>query len=645
MRYIGSKISLLNEIDSFIKENIKDKPKVFLDAFSGTGCVGHFFKKDYKVIANDQLYFCYILSKVTLRNDLPNFENLKKIGINDPLEYLNTNNITINESYFITKNYSPYNVSTRMYFSVENAKRIDFIRQTISSWLERALIHEHEYEYLLCCLIQAVPNISNISGTYGAYLKHWDKRALNKIFLKHLTLINNYRENTAFNSDILKLLSNIKTDICYIDPPYNGRQYTSNYHVLETIAKYDFPEIKGVTGIRNYHKKDSSEFCKKTTVSMVFEKLIQSINSRHIIMSYSSEGLLDKETITSILKKYGKADTFNFKEIPYRKYKSKIISTKENLCEYLFYIQKDIPLIDQNKPKKYQKPIIECKKNNYEYVASPMNYIGGKYKLLPQLLPLFPKDISNFYDLFSGGGNISANITAEKIFLNDINKYVIDIIDFFYSNDTNSILHQIYKIIEEYQLSKNNLEGYKSLRLDYNLSKDPIKLYTLVCYSFNYQFRFNNNHDYNNTFGKDKSCFSKVLEQKLIKFVTKLKEKEIVFSSTSFENIFIENIADNTFVYCDPPYLITTGSYNDGKRGFKGWGEVEELELYNFLDNLNNRNIKFGLSNVIHHKGVDHQLLIEWSKKYKTHILDHTYANSSYNTSRGKSIEVLITNY
>ena len=202
-----------------------------------------------------------------------------------------------------------------------------------------------------------------------------------------------------------------------------------------------------------------------------------------------------------------------------------------------------------------------------------------------------------------------------------------------------------YARINEYGLSKENEEAFKKFRNYYNKTKEPIDLYTLSCYSFNYQFRFNNNKEYNNPFGRNRSQFSDNMKSNLILFTEKLKSMNVEFLSEPFDKVDLSRLNSEDFVYCDPPYLITTGSYNDGNRGFKDWKEEEEIQLYKVLDELNKRKVKFALSNVIEHKGKENILLKEWSKKYKTIYLTSDYSNSSYNTKRDKSIEVLIINY
>lgn len=338
MRYIGSKAKLIDEIESFILDKVEtDGSQRFLDLFSGTGIVAKHFKKYFEVITNDSLYFSYILSKGhVIPNSSPSFNKLNQnLGITDPLAHLNS---LKGISGFISENYSSDD-NGRMYFIPDNAKKIDDIRLTLNQWLEQDLLGIDEFDYLLATLIEAVPYISNTTGTYGAYLKHWDKRAFKPLLLEYPILFDNNKHNIAFNEKAENLTQSIKADICYIDPPYNGRQYTSNYHLLETIAKYDHPEVRGVTGIRNFDKDESSDFCKKSKVYEAFKTVLSQMDCKHLFISYSADGLLSKEQIEEILLGIGKSNTYDFKSISYRLYKSKIV-LKPKVDEYLFYIQK-----------------------------------------------------------------------------------------------------------------------------------------------------------------------------------------------------------------------------------------------------------------------------------------------------------------
>lgn len=279
-----------------------------------------------------------------------------------------------------------------------------------------------------------------------------------------------------------------------------------------------------------------------------------------------------------------------------------------------------------------------------EYVKSPLNYTGGKYKLLPQLLELFPKQVNTFVDLFAGGGNVSVNVKAEKVVFNDLMWQVPEMLQEFKKIGVEESLRKIDGYISSYDLSKENKEGYLALRELYNKGKsDPLMLYTLICYSFNNQIRFNNKGAYNMPFGKDRSSFNPTLREKFITFVQRLQSMEIQFSSKDFRELDLDTLGENDFVYCDPPYLITVASYNENG----GWGEQAERDLLAKLDTLDKAGVKFGLSNVFDSKGKENIILKEWAKGYKVHYLDHTYSNCSYHKKdkQSKDIEVFITNY
>lgn len=660
MRFIGNKTNLLNDIAQVIKENCDGTEKVFCDIFSGTASVARFFKNRYKIISNDLLYFSYVLQKGTIENnEIPSFKKLEdRLNIHDVFDYLE--NIDIKQekfNKFIYENYSPNKKCERMYLTSENALRIDFIRNKIEEWRNKELINKNEYYYLLAALIEGVPFVSNITGTYGAYLKQWDKRAFKKFEMIRLNVIDNNVKNQCYNKNSNDLIQEISGDILYLDPPYNERQYLPNYHLLETIARYDNPEIKGKTGIRVYNS-EKSNYCIKNKVYSEMEELIKNAKFKHIIVSYNQDGLLSKNDIETILKKYGNKETYKLYEIPYKQYQNKLTKKLDIHYEYLFYISKtsklqkekiyfnlpitDLMMVNEESEKyEYSTDVVSRKK----FLKSPLNYVGGKYKLLPQLLEYFPREINTFVDMFSGGFNVGINVDSKKTICNDINSFIIDLYKELYKEPINNVLGHIQNRIDEYGLSKENEEGFKKFRIYYNKTKNPIDLYTLSCYSFNYQFRFNNDKEYNNPFGRNRSQFSENMRNNLILFTEKLKNMNIEFSSEQFDKLNLEDLTDKDFVYCDPPYLITTGSYNDGNRGFKDWKEEEELKLYGMLDNLNDKHIKFALSNVIEHKGKENKLLKEWSKKYKVIYLTSDYSNSSYNTKRDKSIEVLIVNY
>lgn len=282
-----------------------------------------------------------------------------------------------------------------------------------------------------------------------------------------------------------------------------------------------------------------------------------------------------------------------------------------------------------------------------KYIKSPLNYTGGKYKLLNSLFDIFPNNINTFVDLFAGGFNVGINVNANKIICNDQINYLIELYEFLEKSNTEEVINNIYKIINEFQLSKSNADGYNKLRERYNENKDILDFLVLTFYAFNHQIRFNNSQKFNTPFGKERSIYNDSIEKNLKEFCKALKEKNVEFHNTDFLSVNLSDLSDKDLVYCDPPYLISTGSYNDGKRGFKDWTEVEEKQLLGLLDELNSRGIKFALSNVLYHKGLSNDLLIEWSKKYKVHYIDKSYANCSYHfkEKNAKTVEVVITNF
>ncbi len=282
-----------------------------------------------------------------------------------------------------------------------------------------------------------------------------------------------------------------------------------------------------------------------------------------------------------------------------------------------------------------------------KYIKSPLNYIGGKHKLLPQLLPLFPKEINIFVDLFCGGCNVGLNVNAKKYIFNDNLTYLIDLYENFKNFDFDNILSHIKYRIEEYQLTKHNEIGYNSLRSKYNKHKDSLDLFVLLCYSFNHQIRFNSKHEFNTSFGKERSQFNEKIENNLKEFKNRINEIDLTITNQDFNDFDIDMLGKDDFVYLDPPYLISTGSYNDGKRGFKDWSEKEEVQLLSLIVKLNEKNVKFGLSNVIKHKGQENRLLRDFLKEnnFNVHYLNFNYDNSNYQSNKSETLEIFVKNF
>lgn len=340
MRYIGGKGQLLDVINDVISSQTSGISSV-IDLFSGSGVVSKNFKsKGFRTISNDYLYFSYVMSKAEIELDkTPQFKDL---GIKDPIGYLNA--LTLADSgfeldqCFIYNNYSPVGDCKRMYFQPDNALKIDIIRLTIEQWKKGNLITNDEYYYLLSALINSVPFVANITGVYAAYLKYWDERTYKTLELIEPDIISNGRKNKCYNCDFSELLSK-RCDLLYADPPYNSREYLPNYHILETIARYDYPEIHGVTGMRNYDEQ-KSVFCKKNTVTSAFEMMIRDCQSKYILISYNNEALIPTEELSNICRRYAVDDSFKLFEYDYRRYKNKIPNNTAGLKEQLYLLRR-----------------------------------------------------------------------------------------------------------------------------------------------------------------------------------------------------------------------------------------------------------------------------------------------------------------
>lgn len=283
-----------------------------------------------------------------------------------------------------------------------------------------------------------------------------------------------------------------------------------------------------------------------------------------------------------------------------------------------------------------------------EFLKAPMNYTGNKFKLLSQIIPLFPNNINTFVDLFCGSSTVSLNVNANKIICNDSNEPLIEVLKYLQSSNKETILKEISEIINEFDLYNYENNGYYLLRDRYNQYKQPLDLYVLSCFSFNFQIRFNKRGEFNMPSGKSRSSYTSVLKENLTKFIDKVKTMNIEYVNNDFRTFDTSLLGKGDFVYCDPPYLISCATYNEKNRFGNGYGEQEETELLNLLDKLNSMGVKFALSNVIYHNGLENTLLIEWSKKYNIHYLDKDYSTCNYQLKerdKTKTVEVVVTNY
>ncbi len=331
MRFIGNKEKLLNSIFATVVSSGIEQG-IFCDFFSGTSTVGRFFKeKGFSIISSDMLYFSYVLQRAYIAtNTQPTFHKLlpelklsSAVLFSTPFDLVRVYLSSLaGRKGFIYRHYTEEGTSgsgvTRKYFSAENGKKIDAIRQKIEEWHAKKKINEDEYYVLIAALIESVPFYANISGVYGAFLKTYDPRSLKPLEIKPMSFYPSAKKHQVYHKDSMQLLEKLDVDVLYLDPPYNERQYAPNYHLLETIARYDSPSIRGVTGMRDYSDQ-KSVFCNKTLALQALDTISKIATYKRLVLSYNSEGLMSKKEILSVLRKYG---TVTVKNIDYARFKS-----------------------------------------------------------------------------------------------------------------------------------------------------------------------------------------------------------------------------------------------------------------------------------------------------------------------------------
>lgn len=574
------------------------------------------FKEIYHTVINDNLTWAVLYARGRICGANCNFEHL---GF-DPFLYLNSSNDRLEG--FIYKNYAPTETS-RMYFIPENAGRIDYFRNQIEIWNTEGKLSYNEFCYLMASLIESVSSVSNTAGVYGAFLKKWDARALKPIeFVQAPSCGKHFLSIRQYNDKLENIIESVDCDIIYLDPPYTQNQYGTQYHLLETLVLNDSPAISPVTGSRSTAPM-RSDWSKEYKAHILLDRIVAKTKAKYIVLSYNNDGFMSKSYIEAVLKRYGKPETYTCRKISYKKYQNWKSQNAKPHFEYLYFVE-----------KKEEKDIV------YE---SPLNYIGSKAKIVPNIKHNIPKNCNLFVDAFGGGFNVGINSNFSNVIYNDINYFVTDLVKSFYTCDTYQYLLYIKKMTKKFNLEKSNSESYIKARTYYNSlpenKRDPRLLYTIILYGYQQQIRFNSNHDFNNPVGM--RWFNDKVLEKMISFSRKIKEGSYLFHSGSYtelEHLFTKN----TFVYMDPPYRLTNGSYNDGKRGFKGWNSILEQELFQFADHLTKQNINFMLSYVIEHKGNINEKLLDWINKNNYRIIE---LGNILGISGSKRKEVLIVNY
>jgi site-specific DNA-adenine methylase len=357
-----------------------------------------------------------------------------------------------------------------------------------------------------------------------------------------------------------------------------------------------------------------------------------------------------------------------------------------------------------------QIPLFETDASNY-LVKSPLNYVGGKFRLLNQMYDretttvdgklverarLIPSHARTFVDACCGGFNVGANANAENIVGLDLDRNVIELLSWIKDTPTLEAMLAIDQIIIRYGLgvagdpdveptgrartlrvsalvavddggldaaheraNDGNEEGsedpyeraFYSLRTRYNRARLRGKrtidgfdiraiLFTLITHAFNAHIRFSTK-GYNIPYGR--RTFNNRQKRNFEEFSRRLRATDTQFLVGPFSDIEDMDLDERDFVYVDPPYLISTAPYNESLC----WEEEDDIELYGMLDRLHAKGVRFGVSNVLRHKGRENTILGEWAKRYHLRELNFNYSKASYQLKKDHdktTTEVFVTN-
>lgn len=636
-RYTGSKYKLMPWIKKLILKYCPEHDSLF-DVFGGTGVVTSSLLDITKsCIINDFLYSNKIIYEAFFSQEAFDLNKLNSF----------VKKYTLIDASQLEDNYVSINYGDK-YFRYDDAKLIGYIRENIEAEFVSSQINKHEYYILLASLLYSFDRCANTVGHYEAYIKN--KEIKTRFVFELIEPIKTKNNILIYRSDANLLAKTISADIAFVDPPYNSRQYSRFYHVMETIVKWNKPVLSGTA--MKPPEENMSGYC-RNTAPYLFEDLISNLKVKYIIVTYnntydskssSSRNKISLEQIKEILEKRGKTLIF---ETNYHRFNAGKTDASEHK-EFVFITQVGV----FNRIKKEKT------------VRSPFFYVGDKYKLMPQLLNFFPKKISIYVEPFVGGGSSFLNTKAKLFLVNDIDKYVIELHKFLskYADSPEEFLSKLYAIINEYGLSCSfkgytvpeelkkrfaktyysqfNKNAYAKLKVKFNEKHDMMILYILLIYGFNHMIRFNASGDFNLPVGN--VDFNKNVYNAIMNYMSFMRDSEIEFYNLDFIAFLklIEPRLDNdSFVYLDPPYLISGSEYN------KYWNEDEEKRLCEYLDSLNSRGIRFGITNLICHKGKVNQTFLEWAKKYSVYDLNSNYISFNDNTIKKDSKEVYVTNY
>ena len=290
IKYLGSKRTLLPLIVETIAS--LDSVSSVIDLFSGTSRVGHALKKEgYRVLSNDHntyaatLARCYVQANDTLAKEaIARLEELSKVPP---------------QAGYFTQQFC----EESRFFQPKNGARIDGMREAIEDW---ELTPELK-AVLLTSLMEAADRVDSTTGVQMAYLKKWAKRAHNNLELRLPALLPQalHGKGEAHQLEAQEAARRLSADLVYLDPPYNQHKYVGNYHIWESLVLWDKPEVYGIARKRVDVRERKSAFNSRPAFHAKFQELIQAIDARHLLVSFSNEGFISREDMLETLSSRG----------------------------------------------------------------------------------------------------------------------------------------------------------------------------------------------------------------------------------------------------------------------------------------------------------------------------------------------------
>ena len=613
-RYYGSKAKYAGFIREVVDEFLPSAQS-FADYFAGVGNVAAAFA-DKELLAGDMLYSAYVFLQAWFA------------PIACDLEKVQAKIDAYNAELDIAPNYVSQNFAGT-YFSEENARKIGYIREDIEQQYLAEELNERERAVLICSLLHGIDEVANVYAHYDTYKKTVPPAQPLHLLLPDVCAANK-KTNRMVWADANMIAAYTYADVAYIDLPMDSRQYGTIYHLPENIARWEKPKLEGVAA-KPKKPFERSAYCLRDAEES-YANLLSGLRAPLIVATYprktadksmrSAPKISPQETI-ALLQNKGQC-TVRFPTLKKQKVTGKQLVLDEQFLKMPQKIRTmtngGIIVCDTRVPKE-------------AYVPSALNFIGGKYKQLDEILVYLPRDIDTFYDVFAGGFTVGLNAPSRKTVFIDEDIYVVGLFQAIRTFGYDAFLRETIALIEHYGLSLTHTHGYEQynvtsdeglaninriaytrLRENFNAKKKKditywAMFYILTVYGYNNTPRFNRLGEFNSPVGK--RDFNVRMAQKLAAFAQKLKQKDCMICMQDFRLMDTSVISADDFVFLDPPYLGASTYYNDNK----GWQKEDEQALFAFIDQLELKGIRFMLYTVLSYQNKANEMLLRYLYK------------------------------